>query len=329
MKRRSFLSLIGGAAVSPLTARAQQTVDKVHHLGALMTWSEGDTEGQAHLAAFRARLQGSGWTEGRNLLLSVRWTGPDIARIETVAKDLVAARPDLIFAMTTPAVMALTRETSTIPIIFVAVTDPIGSGLVTNLARPGGSITGFTNFRFSIGSRWLQTLKDIAPDARHTGVLFNPATAPFAPLYMRSIAAAPLSFRFGTDTLPVADATEMERAVRSLAAEKNPALIVMADIFTTANWARIIKVAAELRLPAIYPYRFFATEGGLISYGIDTVDQFSQAAAYADRILTGEKPGDLPIQPTKFELVVNLKTARAMGVSIPPSLRARANEMIE
>jgi putative tryptophan/tyrosine transport system substrate-binding protein len=329
MRRREFICLLGGSAMYPLVARAQPTGDKLRFIGVLMAWAEGDVEGKAQLAAFREKLQELGWTEERNLRLDVRWTGSDIERMRVAAKELVGLQPDLIFTATTPAVMALTRETSAIPIIFVTVTDPLGSGLVTNLARPGGNITGFTNFEFSIGGRLLQTLKGIAPHVRHTGLLFNPATAPFAPLYMRSFGAASLSFRFGISTLPVGDTAELEGVIRSVAADQNPALIVMADVFTCVNRERIIALAAELGLPAIYPYRFFATEGGLISYGIDTLEQFSRAASYADRILRGAKPGDLPIQPTKFELVINLRTAKSLGLTVPRSLLASADEVIK
>jgi putative ABC transport system substrate-binding protein len=330
MRRRTFIAALGGAAAWPLAVRAQPRDDKVRRVGVLMNFREGDTEGQARLAAFLQRMQELGWSEGRNLKLESRWSGADIERMRTAARDLVAMEPDLVIGVGTPAVSALTRETSSIPIIFTQVSDPVGSGLVTNLARPGGNVTGFTLFEFSIGSKWLQTIKDIAPNVTRAAVLFNPATAPYAPLYLHSVEAAAASFAVDFSALPLDEVVELERAIKTLAAKPNSALLVLTDTFTTVNRERIIALAAEYRLPALYPYRFFAASGGLVSYGVDTLDQYPRAATYADRILRGAKPADLPIQqPIKFELVINLKTAKALGLDIPPSLLATADEVIE
>ena len=221
-------------------------------------------------------------------------------------------------------------QTGSIPIVFTQVSDPVGNDLVANLAHPGANITGFTLFEFSIGSKWLQTIKDIAPKVTRAAVLFNPATAPYAPLYVRSVEAAAPSFAVHFSGLLVGDAVELELAIKTLAATPNSALLVLTDTFTTVNREQIIALAAEYRLPALYPYRFFITSGGLVSYGVDTLEQYPRAAAYADRILKGTKPGDLPVQqPTKYELVINLKTAKALDLVIPPSILARADEVIE
>jgi putative tryptophan/tyrosine transport system substrate-binding protein len=331
MRRREFITFLGGAAVAwPLAARAQQRDEKVRRVGLLMNFREGDVEGKARLAAFLERMQELGWSEGRNLKLELRWSGADIERMRTVARELVALEPDLVVAVGTPAVSALAQETSSIPIIFTQVSDPVGTGFVTNLARPGGNVTGFTLFEFSIGSKWLQTIKDIAPNVTRAAVLFNPATAPYAPFYVRSVEAAAASFAVDVSALPVGDTVELEPAIKTLAATPNGALLVLTDTFTTVNRERIIALAAEYRLPALYPYRFFAADGGLVSYGVDTLEQYPRAAAYADRILKGTKPADLPIQqPNKFELIINLKTAKALGLDVPSSLLARADEVIE
>jgi putative tryptophan/tyrosine transport system substrate-binding protein len=329
MRRREFIAGLGGAAAWPVVARAQQP-SKVRRVGLLMNFPEGDAEGKARLAAFLQRMRELGWSEGSNLKLESRWSGADTERMRTAARELIALEPDLVIGVGTPAVSALARETNSIPIIFTQVSDPVGSGLVAHLARPGGNVTGFTLFEFSIGSKWLQTIKDLAPSVARVAVLFNPATAPYAPFYVRSVEAAAASFAIDFSTLPLNDAIELEGAIKMLAATPNSALLVLTDTFTTVNRERIIALAAEYRLPALYPYRFFVASGGLVSYGVDTLEQYPRAAIYADRILRGAKPADLPIQqPTKFEFVINLKTAKALGLEIPPTLLARADEVIE
>jgi putative tryptophan/tyrosine transport system substrate-binding protein len=331
MRRREFVTLFGGAAAMlPFGVRAQETDKQVRRVGALMVWSEGDVQGEARLTALVDKLRELGWTKGRNLSVDVRWTAPNMEGIRTEAKELVALQPELIVAGATPAVIALAHETHSIPIVFVSVSDPIGSGLVADLAHPGGHITGFTAFEFSVGGKWLQTIKEAAPDVSRAGVLFNPATAPYARNYMKFIETAATALAVNVIELPVGDPTELERAVKTTAIGQNAALIVMNDIFTAANRERIISLAGSLRLPTIYPYRFFADAGGLISYGAEPIELYQRAAAYADKILRGAKPGDLPIQqPVKYELVVNLKTAQALGLNVSASLLARADEVIE
>jgi len=310
-------------------ARAQQP-ERMRGVGVLMNFPEADTEGNARLVAFLQRMRELGWSDGHNLKLESRWSGADIDRMRTFAREIVVRQPDLIVAVGTPATSAVMRETSTIPIVFTQVSDPVGGGLVTNLARPGGNVTGFTLFEFSIGSKWLQTIKEIAPNVTRVAVLFNPTTAPYAPLYLRSVEDGTSSFAVDFSTLPLQDAVELEPTIKTFAATPNSALLVLTDTFTTVNRDRIIALAAEYRLPALYPYRFFAQSGGLVSYGVDTLEQYPRAAAYADRILKGEKPGDLPIQqPTKYELVINLKTAKTLGLTVPLTLQASADEVIE
>ncbi len=329
MRRRGFIAGLGSAVAWPVAARGQQA-ERMHRIGVLMNFPEADTEGNARLVAFLQRMRELGWSDGHNLKLESRWSGADIDRMRTFAREIVVQQPDLIVAVGTPATSAVMRETSTIPIVFTQVSDPVGGGLVTNLARPGGNVTGFTLFEFSIKSKWLQTIKEIAPNVTRVAVLFNPTTAPYAPLYLRSVEDSTSSFAVDFSTLPLQDAVELEPTIKTLAATPNSALLVLTDTFTTVNRDRIIALAAEYRLPALYPYRFFAQSGGLVSYGVDTLEQYPRAAAYADRVLKGEKPGDLPIQqPTKYELVINLKTAKALGLEIPPTLLARADEVIE
>jgi putative tryptophan/tyrosine transport system substrate-binding protein len=330
MRRREFIQLIAGAAVAwPPAARAQQS-ERVRRIGLLMNFLETDSEGKARLAAFLQRMRELGWVESRNLKLDSRWSGADVDRMRTFAAEIVLGRPDLVVAVGTPATSAVMRETGTIPIVFTQVSDPVGGGLVTSLARPGRNITGFTLFEFSIGSKWLQTIKEIAPNVTRVAVLFNPKTAPYAPLYLRSVGDAASSFALGFSNLALDDEMTLEPTIKAFATTPNSSLIVLTDTFTTVNRNQIIALAAESHLPALYPYRFFAHSGGLISYGVDTLEQYPRAAAYADRILKGEKPGDLPIQqPNKYELVINLKTATALGLTVPPSLLARADEVIE
>ena len=312
-----------------MMGRAQQ-LDGVRRIGLLMNFLDTDSEGKARLNAFLQRMRELGWVEGRNLKLETRWSGADIDRMRIFAAELVQGQPHLIVTVGTPTTSAVMRETSTIPIVFTQVSDPVGGGLVSNLARPGRNVTGFTLFEFSIGSKWLQTIKEIAPNVTRVAVLFNPITAPYASLYLRSVEDAASSLGLDFSTLSLDDAVKLEPAIKTFAAAPNSSLIVLTDTFTTVNRNQVIALAAESHLPALYPYRFFAHNGGLISYGVDTLEQYPRAAAYTDRILKGEKPGDLPIQqPIKYELVINLKTATALGLSVPPTILARADEVIE
>jgi putative ABC transport system substrate-binding protein len=328
MKRRVVLMALGAAATWLSTARAQQ--QRVRRVGYLIPLSEGNALSLASKEAFLAQLQKVGWTEGRDVELVTRWTGPDIEKMRDAAREVVRLQPDLIIAPVTPMVLALQQETSLIPIVFVTVSDPIGSGIVRDLAHPGGNVTGFTSLEPSMAGKWLHSLREIVPSLKRAALLFNPATAPNVPPFMQAIESAASSLAIAFSRLPVSSVIEMESAMRALASEQDAGLMVMTDVFANDNRARLIALVAELRLPAIYPYRFFVADGGLISYGVDTVGLYAQAGRYAGRILRGEKAGDLPVQePNKFELVINLKTARSLGLTIPATLLASADEVIE
>jgi putative ABC transport system substrate-binding protein len=269
-----------------------------------------------------------GWTEGRNLRLEYRWAAGDAALLRKQATELVGLAPDLILATSTPVLAAL-RQENPLPIVFVQVTDPIGGGFVPNLARPGGSLTGFTSFEFTIGSKWLEALKHVAPAVTRVALIFNPDTAPFAHMFWQPVEDAAPSFDVEPMQAPVRDVGEIERTVAAFA-RQNGGLMVLPDVSTTNHRDLIIALAARHRLPAVYPYRYFATSGGLMSYGSDLADVYRRAASYVDRILKGAIPGDLPVQaPAKFEFVINLKTANALGLTVPPLWLGRADEVIE
>jgi ABC-type uncharacterized transport system substrate-binding protein len=330
MRRRAFISLLGGAAAWPLAARAQQP-ERMRRIGVLMGYPESDSEAQTKIAAFRDGLQKLGWTEGRNTRIDTRWATPaDAESMERFAKELVALQPDLILSSTTPTTAALLQQTRTIPIVFATVADPVGSGFVASFPRPGGNVTGFVVFEASLAGKWLELLKEIVPRVNRITFLFNPATATYAEFYLNPFKAAAESFAVEAIAAPVRDRSELESVVSAQAREPNGGLIVMPDSFTDLHRAEIASLAARYRLPAVYPRRIFTEVGGLLSYGIDQLDNFRLAATYADRILKGEKPADLPVQaPTKFELVINLKTAKMLGLEVPPTLLARADEVIE
>jgi len=330
MKRREFITLLCGAATTwPLAVRAQRG-ERVRRIGVLIGFAETDPAVQSWLAAFRGALAKLGWTEGSNLRIEVRWTGYDPDRMKTFAKELVDLRPDAILSVTTPVTDALVRETQTIPIVIVTVADPVSSGFVTNLGRPGGNVTGFALYEPSMGGKWLEQLKQIAPGVTRVALLFNPATTVPVKFYLSSIEAAASSFSVQTSTAPVHAKDEIEGVIAALAANPGAGLIVMPDLFNTINRDLIIAAAARYRVPAIYFVRSFADSGGLISYGPDFDEQYPRAAEYIDRILKGEKPGDLPIQmPIKVPLVINLKTAKALGLSVPLGLLNAADEVIE
>jgi len=329
MRRRQFITFLGGAAAWPVAARAQRQ-DRTRRVGVLMALAQTDPEAQVRAHAFEAGLRELGWVDGRNLRLEYRWV-PDASRLHAQATELVGLAPDLIFAPTTPVVAGLLPVSGTLPIVFVYVTDPVGSGFVSNLARPGGHVTGFTSFEFSIGSKWLETLKQIAPAVRRVAVVFNPDTAPFAPLFWQPVVdAGARSFAVAPMQMPVRDGRELAGEIEAFAREPDGGLMVLPDVSTANNRDLIIALAARHRLPAVYPFRYFAASGGLLSYGSDMADVFRRAAPYVDRILKGAKPGDLPVQaPSKYELVINLKTARALGLDVPPLMLARADEVIE
>ncbi len=329
MRRRDFITLLGGAgAVWPLAARAQQP-DRVRRIGVLYAYPETDQEALAHVAAFREGLQKAGWAEGRNIRIDYRGAPTEEPR-QRFAKELVALQPDLILSGGTAATAALLRQTRSIPIIFVNSADPVGSGLVTSLARPGGNVTGFINLEPTMASKWLELLKGIAPRVASIAFLFNPATAPYAEYYLNPFRAAAPSFGVEAITAPVHDASEFETIISAQARKPNGGLVVMPDPFPFVHRAEITSLAIRHRLPAVYSNRGYAEHGGLLSYGADLVDNLRRAASYGDRILRGEKPSELPIQvPVKFELVINLKTAKTLGLDIPPTLLARADEVIE
>jgi len=296
-----------------------------------MAHPAGDPEFQAYVAAFRERLQKLGWTEGRNIRIASRWGAPDDADSrQRSVKELIALQPDLIFTHTTPSTATLQQQTRTIPIVFATLADPVGSGLVKSLAAPGGNATGFIIMEPTTAGKWLELLREIAPRINRVAFLFNPATAPYAEIYLRPLEAAAASFALKALAAPVHDRSEFESVFAAQAREPNGGLIVMPDSFPNVHRAEIVSLAARYHLPSVYPWRFFAELGGLLSYGSEQSDMFRLAATYVDRILKGEKPIDLPVQaPTEYKLVINLKTAKALGLEVPPSLLARADEVIE
>jgi putative ABC transport system substrate-binding protein len=328
MRRREFIALLSGAAAWPLGARAQQPV-RVRRVGVLMGFAD-DPEGQARVKALKQGVQELGWTDGRSVRIDVRWAPADIEKMQAFAKELVGLQPDVIVALGTPGAAALKRETATTPIVFVNVSDPIGSGFITSLARPGGNLTGLTHFQPTMAGKWLEILKEVAPSVNRVSLIFNPETADPYGIFVRSIEAVSASFAVESIATSVHEVVEIEQAIDAFAVKSNGGLIVLPDIFTGVQRELIIRSATRHRLPAVYPFRFFVTSGGLVSYGIDVVGAFRQAASYVDRILRGAKPSELPVQtPTKFELAVNLKAAKALGLIIPESFLLRADEVIE
>jgi putative tryptophan/tyrosine transport system substrate-binding protein len=330
MRRREFITLLGGAAVAwPLAARAQQS-DRMRRIGVLMGHDENNSEAQAWVAAFREALQKLGWTEGRNISIDTRWGRADTEVIQRFAQELVALRPDLILSQTTPTTAALLQQTRTIPIVFAMVSDPVGSGFVASVSRPGGHVTGFVTLEDTLAGKWLELLKEIAPRVGRVALLFNPATATFIEYYLNPVKAAAASIGVEVITAPVHDTSELESVFAAQTREPNTGLVVMPDSFLVVHRAEVTSLAARYRLPAVYPYRQFTDLGGLLSYGFDRLDNWRRAAGYVDRILKGEKPGDLPVQaPTKYELVINLKTAKDLGLDVPWILQQRAEEVIE
>ena len=328
MRRRTFIAALGGAAAWSVVARGQQP-ERMRGIGVLQPGSESDPVSQLRRAAFVDGLRKFGWTEGTNVLIHYRWVGDDAARVRLYATELTGMRPDVIWTSGSLQLLLLKRATRTIPIVFTQVYDPVGSGFVTNLNRPGGNITGFTLGEFSMGGKTLEVLKEVAPQVSRVAVLLNLEQPPHVAMW-RSIEAIAPSFGVRLTPADAPDSDEIERAIEAFAREPNGGLIVLPSPITQVHRELITALAARHRLPAAYAFRFYVTGGGLVSYGIDPADQARQAAGYVDRILKGEKPADLPIQqPTKFELVINLKTEKALGLDIPTSLLARADEMIE
>ena len=330
MRRRQFITLLGSVAVaSALTARGQQA-ERVRRVGLLMATAEDDPETKPRFTGFRQELERLGWSEGHNLQLDARFSpAPTADQARVLTKELIALQPDVILAQSTPITAAFQHETRVIPIVFVFVNDPIGSGFIANLARPGGNLTGLTLFEASVAGKWLAMLKEIAPNVVRAGFVFNPKTTSFAD-YLRDTKAMATSL--GIELLPgrVENADDVERTIESFGQLPNCGLIAPPDATTVVHRDLIIELANRHHLPAVFPFRFFVTAGGLMSYGIDFVDVFRQAASYVDRILRGAKPADLPVQaPTKYETVLNLKTAKALGLTVPPTLLVRADDVIE
>ena len=330
MKRRDVIGALGGAVAFPFVARAQHS-DRVRRIGVLIGLTEGDPEGKRWADALVKSLHELGWVAGKNLQIDIRWGTTDVVQIRSSAKELVASNPDLIAVSTTPATAAVLETKTRIPIVFSAVSDPIGPGFVTNLARPGGNVTGFVNLEGTIGGKWVELLKELAPHLAHLAVLYNRATAsPQFAHYRRSIEAACTLLGVTIETVPWDNTTDLEQAVVALGRKANAGLVVIPTPHTVAQREFIVSLANRNRMPAAYPFPFWVRGGGLISYGVDLADLHRRAGVYIDRILNGTAPGDLPVQlPTKFEMAVNLKTATAIGLSVPPTLLGRADEVIE
>ena len=316
-------------AAWPLVGRAQQ-IERKRQIGVLMSISETDSDGQAWVAAFRKELEGFGFMDGGNVRILLRWAAGDPDQIRQLARELVDLRVDVILASTSPVVAALQHQTFTIPIVFAQVADPVGQGFVSNMARPGANITGFTQFEFSMGGKWIQVLKELAPPIARVALMFNPDTAPYAGSYFRSFETAAAALAVKPVVAAVHGTAEIEDAVAGLGREPYAGLTVMPDSSNTVHRQLIASFAAQYRVPAIYPYRYFVISGGLISYGIDIIELYRGAASYVNRVLRGEKPAELPVQaPTHFELVINLKAAKALGLDVPETLLARADQVIE
>jgi putative ABC transport system substrate-binding protein len=328
MKRREFITLLGGAATWPLVARAQQG-GRMRRIGVLVGGDENDPVTKTHVSAFTQGLADLGWTDGRNVRMDRRWHGGDINRIGALARELVGLQPDIILTNGTPTTLALQRETRTIPIIFLGAGDPVASGIVPRLDRPSGNITGFADYEATLGGKWLELLSEIAPGLKRAAIMFNPDTAPVS-TFMPSFETAARSLKVALIPAPARSDAEIEAGIIALGREPGGGLVVTSDAFMYAHRVPVILAAARNDVPAVYSLSFWARDGGLLSYGVDPADTFRGAAAYVDRILRGEKPGDLPVQfPTKFEMVVNRKTATALGLAVPPSILLRATEVIE
>jgi len=333
MRRRRFISLLGATlAASPWAPSAirAQSPGPVRRIGVLIGLSSSDPAGQAELVGFREGLASLGWIEGRNLKIEYRWPGSDMDRMRAAARELAALKPEVIVTRTTPGTLAARSEITTTPIVFVVVAEPIESGLVQSMSRPGGNITGFTNFEAGVSGKWLELLKAVAPQVSRVALMYNPITAPFAPIFMRNAEGAARTLGLELKPTQVSGQHDIEVAIRGLATPKGGGLVTLTDIFMTEHRDLIIAMTAFHRVPAVYHNRNFPLDGGLIAYVADYPDLWRRSAGYVDRILKGAKPGDLPVQqPNKYELVVNLKTARAQGFTVPPTLLATADEVIE
>jgi putative ABC transport system substrate-binding protein len=330
MRRREFITLVGGAAAAwPFAARAQQPA-RLRQVAILRGEVAGDPEGLRNSAALVQGLQALGWTQGRNVRIEQRWAGGSVDAMKALAKELVALEPDVIVVISTPVTLAVMQETHKIPVIFVQNFDPVGSGLVKSLVAPGGNITGFTSYEAAMATKWLELLKGVAPQVTRVSIMYNPQTAPYADTFLRSIETAGPVSAIQSIAMPIQDAGTIEKAIEASAREINSSLMVLPDVTTTVQEKLIVKLAAQHRLPAIYPWRHFVTAGGLMSYAADLPNLWRRAATYVDLVLKGEKPANLPVQqPTKFELVINLTTAKAVGLTIPASILSLADDLIE
>jgi putative ABC transport system substrate-binding protein len=328
MKRREFITLLGGAAAWPLVAHAQQG-ERMRRIGVLMPFDDNDPAANTFLSAFIQALADLGWTDGRNVRMELRSPGGDTNSVRALAQELVGLKPDIIVTNGTPATVALQRETRTIPIVFASVADPVASGIVARLDRPGGNVTGFALDEATLGGKWLELLSEIAPGLKRAAIMFNPDIRAIS-AYMPSFETAARSLKVAPITAPVQSDVEIGTAIIALGRKPGGGLVVVGDAFTAVHRVPIISAAARNNVPAVYATSNSVRDGGLLSYGVDQIDIWRRAASYVDRILRGAKPGDLPVQlPTKFEMVVNRKTAKALGLAIPPSILVRADEVIE
>jgi putative ABC transport system substrate-binding protein len=329
IRRREFISLLGSTAVTwPLAARAQQS-GRMRLIGVLTNFQNSDPAVQQRISAFETEIVRSGWTIGSNLQTEYRWAGGDPGKLRVLAAELVSSKPDVILVNGSPALSSLVQETRAIPIVFVNVADPVIGGFVMSLAKPGGNVTGFTNFEFRIGGKWLGLLKDVAPNLSRVAIMLDP-TNPSSAGLGRTVETFASSFAIQTTTLDIANPAEIEPTIDAFASQSNGGLIVLPGGFTVTYRKQIIGAATKRQLPSLYPFRYFVADGGLMSYGVNDLDLYRQAARYVDRILKGEKAADLPVQaPTKFELVLNLKTAKTLGLAVPRTLLAIADEVIE
>ena len=330
MRRREFITLLGGAAAWPIAARAQQR-GLLRRIGVLMSWDESDPEIKTFFSSFMQGLAKSGWTDGGNVQMEVRWAGGNVDRLRMFAKELVDLQPDVILATSTPATAALQQATRAIPIVFAGISDPVGAGFVASLSRPGGNITGFINMEGAFGGKWLEVLKEIAPDIKRAAIMFNPDTAPAGgSYYLPSFDAAARKLKVEPIAARVRSVAEIETVITSLGREPGGSLVVMPDAFMETHRGQIILFAARNNVPTVYSLSVFARNGGLLSYGADRVDIFRRSASYVDLILRGAKPAELPVQlPIKYEMTVNAKTAKSLGLDVPLFFQQRADEVIE
>ncbi len=330
MRRRAFLGLLTGAATFPVAAHGQPH-DRVRRIGVFIGLGQGDLEGKKWADTLVKSLQDLGWVQGKNLQIDLRWGASDVTRMRSIANELVALSPEVIAVSTTPATTAILETKTRIPVVFSAVSDPIGANFVTNLARPGGNVTGFMNLEGTIGGKWVELLKEVAPQIANLAILYNPATAnPQFAYYRRSVEAASTALGITTQSVPWENTSDLEQALVALTRERHAGLIVIPTPHTVAQRELIVSFTNRNRIPGVYPFSFWVRGGGLISYGVDLADLHRRAGVYVDRILNGTAPGDLPVQlPTKFEMAVNLKTATALGLTVPPTMLGRADEVIE